>query len=135
MAMREKVTTLMWLPRAVQISCDICRTPSCLVPLMKTESRVMEVNRIYQSTGYRSFPSKEKQGICHPSAGCHDNAPFSQSEVVVSYFSQYECNQTWIGEDQRTTTKVRLQWSSRFYALSLKTKAFSSSKKLPDKEV
>lgn len=60
---KEKVATLVKHPHAGQISRDIFRAAVCLSLKMKTEIRRMEVNKKYQSTLYRSFPSKERQGI------------------------------------------------------------------------
>lgn len=129
--MKEKVTTPVWLPHAAQISRDIYWTPSCLVPLMKTESRVMEFNRIHQSTVHRSFPSKEEQ-ICHPGAGCHDNGQFPQSEADKLFCSVW----VWSDMDWRRSNKNRQShYGGGLYNCpthSLKNITFSSSK-LPGK--
>lgn len=62
-----KVTTLVWPLHAGQISHDICWTATYLARQMKMETRMMDVNRIYQSTRHRSFPPKEKLGDLPPS--------------------------------------------------------------------
>lgn len=46
---KEKVTTLVWPLHTGQISHDICWTATYLALQMKMETRMMDVNRLYQS--------------------------------------------------------------------------------------
>lgn len=95
---KEKVSTLVWPLHTGQISRDISRTSMSLAQQMKMKTRMMDVNRIHQSTCHRSFPLKEKQGIWHLHGGCHGNVAI-QSKcswwLILLNAGKYQCNQVF----------------------------------------